>query len=248
MNRSITFPAAGLLLALAPLPCLAQTTLLDTLTGSTLVQQENVAVGMAGGPQGSGFAVPGVVVAPAQDSRVTGFSTVIAINSARTPQDVGFALYRGTLTDWQATPNPQNLQSWVGSIQSSSLLSTVGVTRFWRVDLGFTDPAFTLAGGVSSYLGITGIITNGDVGLGLVQELSLPQAPSIHWRVRKFTATPSQFDFYGQGSAATIPYRYNPVIVQGVAVAAAPEPGTVFLTLLGLGCLGLVMARSGGRQ
>jgi hypothetical protein len=237
----------GLFIALTPRLSMAQTTILDTLTGSTLVQQENVAVGMAGGPGQPAYAVPGVVVTPAQDFRITSLTTVVMINSARTPQDVGFGLYRGELSNWQAIPNPTGLQAWGGTIQSASLLGTAGISRFWQVNLAFTDPTFTVAGGVNSFLGITGIITAGDVGLGLIQELSLAQAPSIHWRARKFTATPNDFAFYGQGSAAAIPYRYHPVIVQGVAVtSSAPEPGAGLLVLLGFGVtvgFGVVAAR-----
>lgn len=226
----------GLLLVLAPRLSMAQTTILDTLTGSTFVQQENIAVGMAGGPGQPSYAIPGVVVAPAQDFKITSITTVVMINSARTPQDVGFGLYRGELSNWQATPNPTGLQAWGANIQSASLLGTSGISRFWTVNLTFSDPTFTVAAGVNSFLGIAGIITAGDVGLGLVQELSLPQAPSIHWRARKFTATPNEFAFYGQGSAAAIPYRYHPVIIQGVAVASsAPEPAAGLLALLGFG-------------
>jgi hypothetical protein len=244
MKRFFHYPFVGCLFTLLPSLTHAQTIILDTFTSSTLVQQENIAVGMAGSPTQAAYAVPGVVVAPPADSRVTSLTCVVMINSTRTPQDVGFAVYRGSLSEWQATPNPVNLQSWVGNIQGTSLLGTAGVSRFWQVNMTFTDPTFTLAGGASSYLGLTGLVTSGDVALALAQELSLPSAPSIHWRSRKFTAGNNQFDLYGQGSASAIPYRYHPVLIQGVGIINAPEPGTLTLVLLGV-CVLTRRARRG---
>ena len=229
-------------------------TLLDTLHNTTLIT--STAGGISAGISQSNYRIPLASVLPTQDCLITNITTVLAMTSNRLPSQVsGFNATIGALSAWQSTDAnfvTANTQHYGMNLTSFSLISgagTVSSPALYRINLeSNNNPTFLAAGGTTSLIGITVNDNNGDVGLGFIQETLAPpawSAPTVHARVNRFSGGTNNFDFYGQGAQAGMPFRFHPMFIEGTSAAtSAPEPGTVgFVALGGAGLLGLKIAK-----